>query len=42
MNKPLSNTVAFVTGGGTWIGKEIAKLFAREGANVFIIGRIRN
>lgn len=39
MTRKLSNKVAFITGGGTWIGKEIAKVFAREGAKIFIIGR---
>ncbi len=39
MNKRLKDKVAIVTGGGGWIGKQIAKTFASEGANVFILGR---
>lgn len=39
MNKRLINKVVFITGGGSWIGKEIAKTFSREHAKVFIIGR---
>jgi len=33
------NKVAFITGGGTGIGAAIARLFAKEGASVLIIGR---
>jgi 3-oxoacyl-[acyl-carrier protein] reductase len=39
MNNQLLNKVAFITGGGSWIGKEIAKVFSHEGATIFIIGR---
>src|SRR5580700_1579746 len=39
MSNRLLNKVAFITGGGSWIGKEIAKVFSREGSKIFIIGR---
>lgn len=42
MSKTLSNKVVFITGGGSWIGKEIAALFAYEGAKIFIVGREEN
>lgn len=39
MGMRLTGKTAVVTGGGSWIGKAIAKVFAKEGAKVFIIGR---
>lgn len=39
MTRQLKNKVAFITGGGSWIGKEIAKTFANSGAKIFIVGR---
>ena len=35
----LDGKVAIVTGGGTGIGKGITFLFAKEGADIVIIGR---
>jgi NAD(P)-dependent dehydrogenase (short-subunit alcohol dehydrogenase family) len=39
MGGKLRNKVAFVTGGSAGIGRGVAKLFASEGAQVFITGR---
>lgn len=39
MDKKLRNKVAVITGGSAGIGLGVAKLFAAEGAQVFIIGR---
>ena len=35
----LDGKVALVTGGSSWIGKAIALLYAKEGADVIIISR---
>ena len=39
MDGKLRNKVAVVTGGSAGIGLGVAKLFASEGAQVFITGR---
>ena len=39
MNKRLNNKTALVTGGGSGIGRTVAKRLADEGAAVIIIGR---
>ena len=39
MTKQLKNKVVFITGGGSWIGKEVAKTLANAGAKIFIVGR---
>ncbi len=39
MKRRLNGKIAIVTGGGSWIGKEIAKVYAKEGAQVFVLGR---
>lgn len=39
MTKPLDGKVAWVTGGGTGIGRETARALAREGACVVVSGR---
>lgn len=38
----LENKLAFITGGGRGIGREIALTFAREGANVVVVARSEN
>lgn len=35
----LSGKVVIITGGGSWIGRAIATLFAKKGASCFLIGR---
>jgi len=39
MSRPLQEQNAFVTGGGSGIGLACARAFARDGANVLIMGR---
>ncbi len=39
MNGKLQNKFVLITGGGTGIGRSIALLFARQGANVAVCGR---
>jgi 3-oxoacyl-[acyl-carrier protein] reductase len=36
----VKSKVAVITGGGTGIGKQMAFLFAREGADVVVLGRV--
>ena len=38
-DKILNDQIAVITGGGTGLGKEIAKQFARQGANIVIASR---
>ncbi|HVT25440.1 MAG TPA: SDR family oxidoreductase [Rhizomicrobium sp.] len=35
----LDGKVAFVTGAGSGVGREVSKLFAREGAKIMLVGR---
>src|SRR5258708_36633838 len=42
MSKKVEGKIAVVTGGTEWIGFAMAKLFVKEGANVFITGRRQN
>jgi glycerol dehydrogenase len=42
LNFSLENKVALITGAGKGIGKSIANLFARKGANLILVGRSAN
>lgn len=37
--RSFENKVVLITGGGSGVGLECARLFAQEGANIFIVGR---
>jgi len=38
----LNDKLAFITGGGRGIGREIARIFASEGANIVVVARSEN
>lgn len=42
MDRLLNNKVAVIYGGSGAIGSAVARVFAREGANVFIVGRTKS